>query len=329
MTPTKRQCERKPFCSPLVTRRQMILAAVSASLLPGCDAGVSTASRVEAIWGSHGLSPGKFHKPRAIAVDKQDALYIVDMTGRIQVFDRSGRLMRLWHTPQIEHGKPCGLSIDQSGNLLVADTHYYRVLVYTPQGKLLHNRMIGGTLGEGPGQFGFVTDAVQDREGNYYVAEYGQNDRIQKFTPDGQFLMQWGGHGERPGKFLRPQALAVDRHNRLWVADGCNHRIQIFEVDGAQAHLVAMWGSQGRRPGQLRYPYGLVLDETNQHVYVCEFGNHRVQQLSFDGQPLDVWGVPGRGPGQLNQPWSLVQDSTGRIHVLDTYNHRVQTIRFS
>jgi hypothetical protein len=31
-----------------------------------------------------------------------------------------------------------------------------------------------------------------DEFGNVYVADYG-NDRVQKFTSDGQFLVQWGG----------------------------------------------------------------------------------------------------------------------------------------
>ena len=42
---------------------------------------------------------------------------------------------------------------------------------------------------------------------------------------------------------------------------------------------------------------------------------------------LAAWGVQGRRPGQLYQPWALVMDSQRRIHILDTYNHRVQRIR--
>jgi hypothetical protein len=28
----------------------------------------------------------------------------------------------------------------------------------------------------------------------------------------------------------------------------------------------------------------------------------------------------------LNQPWAVVEDSRGRLHVLDTMNHRMQRI---
>ena len=37
-----------------------------------------------------------------------------------------------WQTPDFEHGRPSGLAFDNAGNLLVCDTHYFRVLVYTP-----------------------------------------------------------------------------------------------------------------------------------------------------------------------------------------------------
>lgn len=262
-----------------------------------------------------------------MAIDRDDQLYIVDMTARIQVFDTDGNHLRSWKTPYYENGKPSGLSFDRDGNLLVADTHYFRMLVYSPQGKLLNDKTIGGNSGNAPGEFGLVTDAVQDSQGNYYVAEYGEFDRIQKFSPDGKFLFQWGGHGSELEQFIRPQNLAVDENDHIWVADACNHRIQVFDATTDEARLVRSWGRAGSQPGQLKYPYDLVLDQEG-HVYVCEFGNHRVQKFTVDGVSLGCWGTHGRSDGEVHSPWALVQDIRGRIHVLDTYNHRVQRIRF-
>lgn len=287
----------------------------------------SSVGKLEKVWGRRGLSEGRLQKPRALAIDARDQIFVVDMTARIQVFDRHGKFLRRWRTPEWERGKPTGLSIDRDGNLLVADTHYYRVLVYTPDGQLLSERVLGGQFGHAPGEFGLVTDAVQDSKGNLYVAEYGEYDRVQKFTADGKFLFQWGGHGSEEGQFLRPQNLAIDDKDHIWVSDACNHRIQVFDATGDDAKLVRCWGEEGSEPGKLRYPYDLVLDGKG-HVYVCEFGNHRVQKFSLDGSLLGSWGQPGREPGQVHNPWALVQDSHGRLHVLDTYNHRIQRIRF-
>jgi sugar lactone lactonase YvrE len=169
------------------------------------------------------------------------------MTARIQVFDADGNFLRKWQTPEQANGRPTGMTISSiDGNLMVADTHYYRILSYTPEGELLTHATLGGTMGQGPGEFGFVTDVVRDKDGNFFVSEYGEFDRIQKFSPDGKFLLQWGGHGDTPGHFMRPQHLELDSDGLLWVADSCNHRIQVFDGNGK---LVHMWGKQGTAPG--------------------------------------------------------------------------------
>lgn len=288
--------------------------------LSGCLDPSPSEGELDLIWGRVGLSDGRFQKPRALAIDKQDQIYVVDMTGRVQCFTAEGEFLRKWTTPKQDNGRPTGLGVDRQGRIMVADTHYFRVLFYSPDGELVDT--IGGTMGQGPGEFGFVTDAVQDSRGNYYISEYGQYDRVQKFTAEGEYLLTIGRHGSAPSEFVRPQALEIDEQDRLWVADSCNHRIQIFSPDG---ELVQMWGEHGSEPGQLSYPYGIVLDGKG-HVYLCEYGNHRVQKFTAEGKSLGCWGEAGRREGQLFNPWSLVIDSQGRVHVLDTNNHRLQRI---
>lgn len=293
------------------------------------DRGPSTGT-LELTWGKRGVADGHFQKPRAAAIDKHDRIYIVDMLARIQVFDTEGKLLRKpQRTPDFQFGKPTGLSVDPSGDLLVADTHYYRVLRYSPDGKLQMDRSIVSKKGQGEGEFGLVTDAVVDSQGNIYVSEYGDFDRIQKFSPAGKFIKQWGGHGEEVGQFRRPQNMAIDEKDRIWVVDACNHRVQIFDTEG---NCLDVWGSYGNELGQLSYPYDLVL--TDNVVYICEFGNHRVQKFarepSEDGQrqSLGSWGQAGHGDGELHNPWAMVRDSRGRLHVIDTNHHRVQRVAF-
>jgi sugar lactone lactonase YvrE len=302
-------------------RRSLLTAALLLSL--GCSNSGDSVGDVEAVWGKQGLGDGQFQKPRAIAIDEQDRLYIVDMTARIQVFDAEGNFIRSWRTPESKNGRPTGVSIDRSGRLAVADTHYYRVLFYTSEGQLLEDSTIGGTMGHGEGEFEFLTDVVQDSDGNYYVSEYGQHDRVQKFTPAGEFVLQWGTHGEAPGQFRRPQGLLIDSQERIWVADACNHRIQVFNTEG---ELLFCWGKQGDALGELYYPYNMVMDAEG-HLYVCEYGNHRIQKFTQDGKSLGSWGHSGRAEGALFNPWAMAFDSHGRMHVLDSNNHRVQRVR--
>jgi len=188
----------------LTPRPRFLLVLASVALFAGCDALVG--SEPDLIWGVHGTKAGWLHKPRVAAFDKDDHLFIADLTDRIQVFDRDGKYLRGWRTPDLNIDGPSGLTVDRYGRLLVADTHFYRVLVYSNVGELLFQ--IGdGVQGTTPGRFGYTTDVVIDKAGNFYVAEYGENDRIQVFSPEGKWLRQWGGHGYGPGEFLRPRAL--------------------------------------------------------------------------------------------------------------------------
>lgn len=295
-------------------------ALLAAMLAGGCGEAGPSSGKLDVIWGRRGVSDGRMQKPRAIAIDDQERIYIVDMTARIQVFNTEGEFIRSWQTPVHTNGRPTGLAIDRRGNVVVSDTHYYQVLIYSPEGEL--KEWIGGQQGPELGQFGWVTDCVEDSQGNRYVSEYGEYDRIQKIAPDKTFLKQWGGHGSAPGEFIRPQGMSFDEQDRLWVVDACNHRIQVFDTEG---NLIQVWGESGSEPGQLYYPYDMVHDD-QQNVYICEYGNHRVQKFTRDGKSLGVWGHEGRGPGELFNPWGLVRDKQGRIYVLDTNNHRVQRV---
>jgi DNA-binding beta-propeller fold protein YncE len=291
-------------------------------VLAGCG---GDPSRPEVVWGRRGVQDGDFVRPRAIAIDAHDRLYIVDFTARIQVYDTDGNYLGVtWSTPDYRNGRPSGLSIDRDGNALVSDSHYHCVRVYSPEGTELRHPPLGGIAGKEPGQFGYVSDAVQDEDGYYYVAEFGENQRISKLAPDGTFLFCWGNAGAEPGQFSRARALALGPDGLLYVADACNHRIQVFTRAG---ELVRLWGEPGEEPGQLRYPYDLAFGKAGE-LYVVEYGNHRVQKFTPDGRSLGCWGGPGREPGRLNCPWALAVDSKGRVHVVDTENHRVQRIAF-
>ena len=295
------------------------LVALALLAVAGCG---GPRAEPEVVFGKRGVRGGEFVRPRAIAIDAHDRVYVVDFTARIQVFDRDGNFLDLcWTTPDYRNGRPSGLSIDRDGNLLVSDSHYHCLRIYSPEGVEL--RKIGGDAGTGPGQFGYISDAVQDEDGYYYVSEFGENNRISKLDADGKFVRSWGSPGSEPCQMSRVRALALGPDGNLYAADACNHRIQVFTRNG---ELVRCWGEPGQEPGQLSYPYDLAFDAKG-NIYVVEYGNHRVQRFTPDGVSLGCWGSFGRAPGQLQCPWALAVDSKGRVHVVDTENHRVQRIR--
>ena len=296
--------------------------------LQGCT-GTGASGRTDLpdlVFGQRGLADGRFQKPRAIAIDSVDRIYVADKTGRIQVFDDQGKFIRGWRTPEIESGKPTGLSMDRDGVLMVADTHYYRFLFYTPEGELLVDRTIGGVNGPEPGQFAFVTDILRSPSGEFFCGEYGEFDRIHRYSADGTYIDRMGEHGNGSLQFSRPQSFCMDGQGLLWVADACNHRIQVLDWRGAAPVFVKAIGKQGNAPGELQYPYGIALTKDGT-ILVSEFGNHRVQKLDLDGNSIASWGSPGNQPGQLNQPWATATDSRNRVYVVDSGNNRVQRFR--
>jgi DNA-binding beta-propeller fold protein YncE len=287
-------------------------------------AGCSDPAKPEAVWLSTGAGPGQVVYPRAITYSpKDDTFFVIDRLARVQHLDREGSYLGEWRMPEHVTGKPVGLSVGPDGNVYVPDTHYQRVIVYSPKGELLRQ---WGSVGQGPGQFIYPTDIAFDSKGNVFVAEYGDNDRIQVFTPQGQFLYAFGQFGQGDGQFSRPQSVVIDADDTVYVTDACNHRIVVFRADGT---FVRNMGMPGSEPGQFRYPYGLELGGDGKSLIVCEFGNNRIQKIDKStGKGLGTWGSAGHALGELAYPWGVAVDKRGRVVAVDAGNNRLQVFSF-
>jgi ABC-type spermidine/putrescine transport system permease subunit II/DNA-binding beta-propeller fold protein YncE len=270
------------------------------------------------IIGTRGTGTGELNKPRGVAVDAADNLYVVDMTARVQKFSPDGVFLLDWQMTQTDKGKPKGMTHDRNGNIIVIEPHYSRVNVFSPQGKALTR---WGAAGTNAGQLGMPRGAAVNSRGEIFVCEYGPSERVQKFAADGLTLLGgWGRPGDGPGEFNRAEGIAVDGQDRIYVADSCNQRVQIFSADG---QFLRAYGKAGSGAGQLSYPYDIAVDGEGRQ-YVCEFGNNRIQIFDAHDQPVESLGGPGGGPGQFSEPWSIALDSKGNLYVADALNHRVQ-----
>ena len=178
-----------------------------------------------------------------------------------------------------------------------------------------------GRTGQGPAEFREPMGLAVDPSGHLYVADT-RNARIQKFAPDGSFLLAWGRSGDGPGEFLKPVDVAVDGQGRIYVSDYDLDRIQVFTSTG---EYLGQWGESGKASGQFTVAAGLEIQPEHNRIYLAEFYNKRVEAYRLDGTLLFQVGQPGRvWSGALNYPTDVAVDEQGFIYVADAYNHRIQ-----
>jgi len=230
--------------------------------------------------------------------------------------------------------KPWGIAVDSSGNVYVADAYNYRIQKFDPNGVFIAwlgkgadestgwhfpGTSVRAVWGLADGQFSAVYGVAIDIAGNIYVADT-MNNRIQKFGPTGNFIVQWGTNGSAEGQFIYPSGIDVDLQGHVYVADSGNNRVQKFTSDGI---FMVAWGSLGAGLENLNWPSDIALDDQG-NIFVTDQNNNRINKYLSSGVLLQTWGVPGSAESQFNGPYGVAIDPKGDIYVTDKGNSRVQ-----
>jgi len=176
-----------------------------------------------------------------------------------------------------------------------------------------------GSNGNGNGQFYSPYGVTINSTGNIFVSDI-DNNRIQIFDFEGNFLSTFGSEGNENGQFNYPRGITGNSKGDILVCDESNHRIQIFDFEGK---FVSAFGSKGKGNGQFSYPEGICVD-FNDNIYICEYGNNRIQILDSEGNFLLAFGSQGNENSQFNGPAGITINSKGNIIVSDYGNSRIQ-----
>src|SRR6185437_13196540 len=134
---SRMQIYSRPWARP---RRRWPLAAIPASLLLLWLGGCGNGGKPEAVWCETGTGPAEVVFPRGITYDSaSDTFYIIDRIAHVQRLDHNGHCLAEWQTPDWSMAREGGTGegVGPDGNLWIPDTHNHRIVVYTPQGKLL------------------------------------------------------------------------------------------------------------------------------------------------------------------------------------------------
>ncbi len=180
-------------------------------------------------------------------------------------FQPSGKLVKSFGASMFV--SPHKLTVDDGGNLWMADNGAHQVFKMTQDGRVLLTLGKKGVAGSGSDEFDAPTEVAVAANGDIFVADghtgggaANGNARIVKFDKTGQFVKTWGKKGMGPGEFDVPHTLAFDSRGRLFVGDRQNNRIQIFDQDGK---FIAQWFQFGR-------PSGIHIDRKTDTLYVAD-----------------------------------------------------------
>ena len=102
----------------------------------------------------------------------------------------------------------------------------------------------------------------------------------------------WRAVRNDPPALRRTRGLEAFAPFEVFVADFGNHRVQVFDREGA---FLRSWGEFGAEPGQFNNPIGLQLGPAG-NVRVVDSGSERVQVFSQQGELLLVFADVGVGP---------------------------------
>jgi len=264
-------------------------------------------------------------KPFDVAV-YQGRVYVSDSVQRnVMLFDIPGkRFVEIGVDKIGELKKPLGIAMSSQGELYVADTTMQRVLVYDKDGTYL--RAIGD-----PTQLRRPSDVTVSPDGTrLYVVDTGGIDTQDHFvhvydSHSGRHITKIGKRGTGEGEFNLPLQVATDSIGNLYVVDGGNFRVEVFDKDGA---YLRSFGSVGRLPGQFARPKGIAIDpEDNVYVVDAAFGN--IQLFNPRGQLLMVIGERGHAgtPGKYMLPAGITVGADGRIYIVDQFFRKVDVYR--
>ena len=193
------------------------------------------------------------------------------------------------------------------------------------------------------------------------VSDWG-SDQVKKYSLQGELLSVIGCHGDKNGQFNFPRGLAFNNNKLLYVVDGDNHRVQVFQQDDKFAFS---FGNTGYNPGHFQYPVRIAIDPNN-NVLVTDWDTNFIHLFTHNGQfiqtincyrpcaitssptgylitghieddnKIRIWsptyqlinqfGKKGSKQGEFYSITGMAIDSSGTIYVAEWYNKRLQVI---
>jgi len=228
---------------------------------------------------------GEFVAPHGVAIDADDAIYLVDSGGSY---------------------------LGGGGHVVEKRTLDGERILFT-----LGQRGTNAPAHSGKPFNGPTDVVVHPHSRELFVSDGYGNGAVHRYSPDGEHIESWGSTGTRPGQFNLPHAIELIDDDHLIVCDRENFRLQILTLDG---EFVEQWFAH--HPGAVRKAGGrLYVSELGPIDYQWRVRGLGccIRVLELDGKELTRFGNedPGTGHDQFIAPHSLAIDSHGDVYIAE------------
>jgi sugar lactone lactonase YvrE len=307
------------------------------------------------IGATNGAGPAaRFKYPQGIASDSAGNIYVAD-TGNsiIRRINVAADVSTIAGSPGVvgssnginsaaSFNLPCGIAVDPSGNLYVADT-YNNII---RQIALIGTNWVVSTVVGSPGVIG-SSDGINaiarfsqplamtvGNDGNLYVADTGNNS-IRKIV---RFGTNWVT--TTLTNVSLPGGIAADTAGNLFVADSANDVIRKLTPAGGTwavnifAGAPGISGStDGTTTARFNFPRGIAMD-ANAILFVADSFNNTIRQITPAGAVSTVAGTAG-GTGssdgsstqaRFDAPLGIAVDNVRNVYVADSKNNTIRQI---
>ena len=262
------------------------------------------------------------------------------------------------HYGRNKFGQLTDVTVTSNDDIVIVDYGNKYVVVLDNKLNLLK------VIGQGSGNSRLVSpEGVAVTDNIIAVSDHGSH-QVKKYSLQGELLSVIGCHGNKNGQFKYLRGLAFNNNKLLYVVDGGNFRVQVFQQDDTFAFS---FGNIGSNLEQFQRPVRIAIDPNNNVLvtdrspwtncikifkangqFIQTINSDRPSAITIsptgylitghygDDNKIRVWsptyqlinqfGKMGSEQGEFHGTNGMSMDSSGTIYVAEWVNKRLQVI---